>query len=194
MDSPRGRRLESSDRLSGNLRLSSAMVRVYRSAQSVLERLSVSPTFVKFLIVGGIGYLVNQFVLFTLYDSPVASLLPDKGTHLDLGFLTISDVTLLIASTVAVEAAIASNFYWHQRWTFRDREFRRPLPIRFLAFHLTSMGSPVISLVAVNVLSPLFGLWPYFSNTIGICLGALWNWTWNTLVIWPKQHNRAHLP
>ncbi len=140
----------------------------------------------KFLVVGGVGYLVNQFVLFLFYDSPLSFFLPGKGTDLDLFFLTLSDTKLLIASVIAVETAIASNFYWHQRWTFRDRDQRRSLPVRFLAFHCTSIGSPVISLAAVNVLTPVFGITPYISNTIGICLGAVWNWTWNTLVIWPK--------
>ena len=31
------------------------------------------------------------------------------------------DVNYLMATLVAVEAAILSNFVWHYRWTWRDR-------------------------------------------------------------------------
>ncbi len=163
------------------------IIRANETTRGLLDRSPVSPTLVKFLIVGGVGYLVNQFVLFLLYDSPISSVLPARGRDLDCVFFTVSDLKLLIASVVAVETAIASNFYWHTRWTFRERPGHRSLPIRFLTFHFTSIGSPIISLAVVNVLTPVFGITPYISNTIGICLGALWNWTWNTLVIWPKR-------
>ena len=169
-------------------------VHVNRTAQTITEWLPVSTTFIKFLIVGGVGYLVNQVVLFSLYDSPVSSFLPEKGTPFDVGPLTISDVKLLIASILAVEASIASNFFWHERWTFRDRDQRRSPPLRYLTFHFTSMGSPLISLTVVNVLSPVFGVWPYISNTVGICLAAVWNWTWNTRVIWPRKPSSEIAP
>lgn len=165
----------------------SAIARASETVRRLLDRLHISPTLVKFLIVGGIGYLVNQTVLFLLYDSPLSFVLPERGTDLDLGFVTITDFKLLIASSIAVEVAIISNFYWHTKWTFRERLPHRSLPVRFLTFHLTTIGSPIISLAVVNVGTQVFGITPYISNTIGICLGAFWNWTWNTLVIWPKR-------
>jgi len=168
--------------------------RANKTARRLVDRLPVSTTLVKFLIVGGLGYLVNQTVLFLLYDSPAGFALPARGTDLRLIFVTISDLTLLIASIIAVETAIACNFYWHTRWTFRDRLRHRPLPVRYLIFHFTSIGSPVISVAAVNILTPAFGLTPYVSNTIGILLGASWNWTWNTLVIWPNRPTTETLP
>ncbi|TET18123.1 MAG: GtrA family protein [Dehalococcoidia bacterium] len=155
----------------------------------MLQRLPVSTTFVKFLVVGGFGYLVNQSTLFLLYDSPVAALLPAKGSALDFILFTHSDVRLLIASAVAVELSIISNFFWHERWTFRDRERSTSLPIRFLTFNSASIGSPLISFTTVNVLTPLFGINPYIANTIGICLGTAWNWTWTSMVIWPRAQD-----
>ena len=168
-----------------------AMAGSDRTGYSLLRRLPVSSTFIKFLIVGGIGYLVNQFTLFALYDSPISGVLPAKGTEFEFVFITISDVKLLIASALAVEAAITSNFSWHERWTFRDRERRSSLPLRFLTFNCTSIGSPLISLATVNVLTPLLGISPYISNTIGIGLGTAWNWTWNTMFIWPRQRRQV---
>ncbi len=156
------------------------------TARATLERLHVSTTFVKFLIVGSIGYLVNQATLLLVYDSPVFWFLPGKDTDFDFILFTHPDIRLFIASVMAVEVAIVSNFYWHERWTFRHRERRVPTVVRFLRFNLTSIGSPLISVATVNTLTPVFDISPYISNTIGVGLGTTWNWTWDTLVIWPR--------
>jgi len=153
---------------------------------ATIRCLRLPNTLGKFLIVGGIGYLINQFTLFLFYDSPVFWFLPAKDTDLDLWLFTHPDVRLLISSVLAVEAAIFFQFNLHERWTFKDRERKGWVLFRFLKFNLTSAVSPIIVVVTVNTLTPLFGISPYLSNTIGIAAGATWNWTWNTLVIWPR--------
>ena len=151
------------------------------------RRLSLPPALVKFLIVGGIAYLINQFDLFLLYDSPILWFLPAKDTSGDLWLFTHPDIRLLISSVLAVEVSIVFQFNSHERWTFRDRPHESWGLLRFLKFNLTSAGSPIIAVVTVNTLTPLFEISPYVSNTIGIAAGVVWNWTWNTLVIWPQQ-------
>lgn len=158
-----------------------------KAATATVRRLPLGTTFVKFLIVGSIGYLVNQFALFLLYDSPLFWFLPAKDTGLNFGLFTHPDIRLLISSVLAVETAIVVQFNSHERWTFRDRHHKGWVLLRFLRFNLTSAVSPIIVVVTVNTLTPLFGLSPYISNTIGIAAGVTWNWTWNTLVIWPRQ-------
>ncbi len=149
-------------------------------------RLAASPTFVRFLIVGAIGYLVNQFFLYLLYDSPAFPVLPAKDTSARILFFTHPDVRLLIATVVAVELAILSNFLWHNLWTFSGYTRRLPMLLRFVAFNVTSIGSPIISVTTVNVLTPRFGVNVYAANSIGIALGMTWNWVWNTQLIWRK--------
>jgi putative flippase GtrA len=163
-----------------------AVVGMARVAQAMSQRLPVSPTFIKFLIVGAIGYLVNQLTLFLAYDSPVFFFLPAQDTDFHFLGFTHPDIRLFIASVTAVEVSIVSNFYWHERWTFRDRERHSPTIVRFLKFNGTSLGSPLIVLATVNVLTPAFGISPYIANTIGILVGFTWNWLCNTLVIWPR--------
>lgn len=140
-------------------------------------------TFLKFLVVGTIGYFVNQFFLFLFYDTPAAWFLPETDTQAKVLFVTVGDVRLLIASIVAVEISIISNFLFHDHWTFRDR-LKKPLPIRFGQFNLTSFGSPVISVATINILTPNFGIHYLISNSIGIALGMSWNWLWNAQFIW----------
>ncbi len=163
-----------------------AAAAVYRTAQSVLQRLPVSTTFAKWAIVGGIGFLVNQFALFMVYDSPLFAFLPARGSDFDFIFFSHPDVRLLIASVVAIEFAILSNFYWHERWTFRQRGLQGPRPIRFLKYHCVSFGSPLIVVATLNTLPPAFGVSPYIANTLGVAVGALWNWFWDNHVIWRR--------
>ena len=152
----------------------------------IVARAATSSTFIKFSIVGAIGYLVNQFFLFLFYDSPAFPFLPEKDTNARIVFFTHPDVRLLIATVVAVELAILSNFLWHNLWTFSDRSRRMPMLLRLLTFNVTSIGSPFISVTTVNVLTPNFGINAYIANSIGVALGMTWNWMWNTRLIWRK--------
>ncbi len=153
----------------------------------IMAKAATSSTFVRFSIVGAVGYLVNQFFLFLLYDSPAFPFLPEKDTDARIVFFTHPDVRLLIATVVAVEVAILSNFLWHNVWTFSDRSRRLPMLLRWLAFNITSIGSPIISVTTVNILTPNFGINAYIANSIGVALGMTWNWMWNTRVIWRKS-------
>lgn len=158
-----------------------------KAEASNFRHLRLSSTLFKFLIVGGIAYLINQSALFLLYDTSLFWFLPAKDTAADLLLFTHPDLRLLLSSILAVEVAIIFQFNSHERWTFRDRARQGWGLFRFLRFNLTSAGSPIIVVVTVNTLTPLFGISPYISNTIGILAGVTWNWTFNTLVIWPRQ-------
>ncbi len=158
-----------------------------KAEASIFRRLRLSSTLFKFLIVGGIAYLINQSALFLLYDTSLVWFLPAKDTAADLLLFTHPDLRLLLSSILAVEAAIIFQFNSHERWTYRDRARQGWGLFRFLKFNLTSAGSPIIIVVTVNTLTPVFGISPYLSNTIGILAGVTWNWTMNSLVIWPRQ-------
>jgi putative flippase GtrA len=161
-------------------------------------RLHLPTTLVKFLIVGGIGFLISQFFLFIFYDTPVAWFMPAKDTDARLLFFTHSDVRLLISSIVAVEFAIVAQFNLHERWTFRHRERDGNIFARFAKFNLGSIVSPIVVVLTVNILTPILRdgahdesligtLAPYIANTVGVLLGFIWNWTLNSLVIWPNR-------
>ena len=51
-----------------------------KTEASTFSRLRLSSTLVKFLVVGGIGYLINQSALFLLYDTSLFWFLPVKDT------------------------------------------------------------------------------------------------------------------
>jgi len=174
--------------------------RLMEAVRKLAYRLHLPTTFVKFLIVGGIGFLINQFFLFVFYDSPAAGFLADKHTRVDLGLLTHPDIRLLIASCIAVQIAIVAQFNFHDRWTFRHRPQDGNILARFAKFNLSSIVSPIIVVATINVLTPLIrdsagreslagDLAPYMTNGIGVLLGFSWNWLLNSMIIWP--HGRG---
>jgi putative flippase GtrA len=57
---------------------------------------------IKFNVVGALGFALQSGALFVL-------------THPAL------NITYLAATALAVELAVLHNFFWHQRWTWRDR-------------------------------------------------------------------------
>jgi putative flippase GtrA len=150
-------------------------------------RLGVSSPFIKFLFVGGVAYFVNQAALLLLYD--VLPVLPAKDRDFDFGLFTHPDVRLLLASAFAVECAVIFKFFALEHWTFRDRPRRGWVAYRFLQFNGSAILSPIIVVVTVNVLTPVFGISPYISTMVGTIAGFMVNWLFSTYLIWP--HERA---
>lgn len=170
-------------------------------ARRLAERLHVPTTMVKFVIVGGIGFLINEAMLFLLYDAGIAWFLPAKHTHLDLGLFSVGDERLLLASIIAVQVAIVCQFNLHERWTFRKRNRDGNIFFRFLKFNVGSIVSPIVTVLCVNVLTPeirdaagadtIVGkAAPYIANGFGVVLGFTWNYLFTSKVIW-RRHRAA---
>lgn len=163
------------------------------SSSSLIDRLAarlpVSPEFLKFLLVGGIAFVINQAALLLLYD--VLPVLPARDSDFDFGLFTHPDIRLLLASALAVEVAIVFKFYALEHWTFRARPRRGWGPVRFLQFNVTSILGPIIIVSTVNVLTPVFGISPYISLSIGTLAGFLANWAFSAYLIWPLARSKA---
>jgi putative flippase GtrA len=132
-------------------------------------------TLARFLVVGGISYLVNQALLVAFYDGALASLSRS-------GF----NGPLLLSSAAALELSIIVRFLLNDVWTFRDRR-AKSFATRFYQSNFTSFGSPLICLATVNLLTPLFGIDYLVSNSIGILLGLAWNWFCSVRYVWISQ-------
>lgn len=153
--------------------------------ESIAARLHVSPEFLKFLVVGAIAFVINQVALLLLYD--VLPVLPARDRDFDFAVFTHPDIRLLLASAMAVEASIVFKFYALEHWTFRDRPRRGWAPYRFLQFNASCALSPLITVTTVNVLTPVFGISPYISNTVGTLFGFAANWAFSAYLIWPHH-------
>jgi putative flippase GtrA len=83
-----------------------------------------------------------------------------------------------VATALAVEAAVLHNFFWHQRWTWRDRTaVDGALWQRLLRFHLTtgitSIGGNVLIVLAVH---RGLGLDAVIANGIAVATMSLANY------------------
>lgn len=134
----------------------------------------------KFLVVGGIGFLVN-FVGFRI--------------------LRTFNVWPSIAGALAAELAIFSNFTLNNLWTFKDKKLTGLLlrVRKFVEFNITSLGSLVIQTIVIEVGTRILGIQSLLTVAsfslnsddvylmIGVLLGMIWNYTMYTRVIWKTK-------
>ena len=113
---------------------------------------------IKFYTVGLLGFLVQLGALGLLVH--------------------VMSLHYLAATALAVEAAILHNFFWHRRWTWRDRKenggsFWSSL-IRFhIANGLVSMAGNLIFMLA---LTGELGVRPLLANVCSVILCAVLNY------------------
>lgn len=104
--------------------------------------------FIKFVIVGSIGFVVD-FGIFNLMINPLLFLLAEgSALHLllrDFG-LNAEQIKALVAptaGTISFIAAIVSNFMWNRYWTYPDSR-SKSLRRQFAMFTLVSVTAIII--------------------------------------------------
>jgi dolichol-phosphate mannosyltransferase len=118
-------------------------------------------TLTRFTVVGASGVAVNMLALYVLYQR--------------------AHVPLVVASALAVELAIASNFFWNNRWTFQQTGHSLA---RFAVFNAVSLVGLLVTAATVWLLVQLAGVNYLVANLTGIGLAAACNfvanvqWTW----------------
>ena len=134
--------------------------------------------FIKFGVVGGIGFVVN-----TLGARIIKSLFAVDPTNVSL----INGV----ANALAAEVSIISNFTLNNIWTFKNEKlvWGKKLIQKFVTFNLSSVISGiVIPTTVVMLLTALFGDRLFLYQVIGIFLFTIpLNWFIYNLVIWKKN-------
>lgn len=125
----------------------------------------------RFLVVGGIGFGVNLAVLSLLYRVFEWSIVPSQ--------------------LIAAEAAVLSNFFFHDNWTYLERISKSHDKFRIVKFHLTAWtGSGIISLVVILMVNTvhqnyLVGL------VVASMVGLVWNFLWNRYFVWRGQKRQT---
>lgn len=126
--------------------------------------------FIKFLIVGGIGLIINAVGL---------RILVERG-----------NIHPAVANLIAAEIAIISNFTWNNLWTFAERKVTRPqkLIYKLIEFNFTSViGVIFIQTATIFIGVRLFGKSLYMAYfVIGTGLLLIWNFTVYNKIIWKK--------
>jgi len=135
-------------------------------------RVRSASTFIKFLIVGAIGVIVN------------------------LGFFTLlmnMGVNKYLASPIAIQISIISNFLLNNYWTFRWRTTSDSIRVRGMKFNLVSLASLGISYLAFILLSVAFPqVHPALIQFLGIIPATVTNYFGNSY--WTFKHSRERVP
>lgn len=99
------------------------------------------------------------------------------------------DVPVALAAAAAVEAAILHNFFWHQRWTWRDRPAAGPRDSlsRLWRFHainglVSLVGNVIITTVLVRA-----GIDPLAANLVAILACSLVNYSAGDAYVFPAR-------
>lgn len=117
----------------------------------------------KFLVVGGLGTLVNTGILVILY----------RHAHL----------ALVASSAVATELAIGHNFLLNNYWTFGRRGVSFD---RLVRFNVVSLGGQCITVATLWLLVQC-GMYYLIANVAGIGLALIWNFTVNVRWTWGSK-------
>jgi putative flippase GtrA len=130
----------------------------------VSSRFGVKPKeaerFIKFLVVGAIGFIVD-FGFFNLLLGPMNYLVAPGNwlynilTGMGFSAYFVTHLGPTIASAISFVAAVCSNFLWNRYWTYpdsRSRSRRR----QFTMFFIVSVIGVLIRIPIVFVMTPIF--------------------------------------
>ena len=147
------------DRTVGESKLGTKdIIEFFRSAAWI--RFQSSKVFIKFCITGASGVLINLGVFSAL---------------LSLG------LNKLVASPIAIQCSIITNFVGNNYWTFRRRNLVGPVHARGLRFNVVSILSLAISYLTFVLLSHVFpGVAPQVNQFGGIVPATLVNYFLNS--------------
>lgn len=156
---------------------------------------------VKFVIVGGIGFVVN-LIAFHLFKAVGlwSSLSAALGVAQQTGWQSAIFSDESLAAVLAAEVAIVSNYLWSNLWTFKDRKISGVSQhlSKFFQFNLSSFGSVFIQYLTMQIAVRTLGIFTVFSIlgiqitsdnfylAAGVLIGMIWNFTMYSLVIWRK--------
>ena len=123
---------------------------------------------IQYMFVGGLGFLVDNTVIYFLVD--------------------IASINVTVSKIVSAEAAIISNFLINDLWTFSEHNSSSRLR-RFLKSNSIRVLGVIIALLVLKLLYEGFNVNLLIANSIGIFLGFTSNYILESLYTW-KTHEK----
>lgn len=126
--------------------------------------------FVRFCIVGTLGFIINFALLTLLY----------KGLKMNV----------FIAQLISSELALFNNFILHHNYTYKDRS-SKSIKNLLIQFHVSSWTAIVGSAAIVTISVKSFHMHYLGALIIASAVGLLWNFAWTKFVIWRHHSNEV---
>ena len=136
---------------------------------SIIIRLDRSKSFIKYCIVGGIGFIVQTIIS---------------------KILIMIGIYPGISVSAGAEGAIISNFLFNNRWTFNHKKITGgDIYRKFIQFNLVSLGAIFIQGVVVGIGTYIFGVDTWFLFMVGsiIILVIPYSFVMYNRFIWKKK-------
>lgn len=122
--------------------------------------------FQKFIVVGSVGLIINQGLLFLLSD--------------------FAGLRLTYASPIAIFASMVVTFGLNEMWTWHDRG-TGPIKSRIALYFPINLVGLLINFVVLTLLVNHAG-WHYLlANLVGAGCAAVWNFALNNMITWREQ-------
>jgi len=129
----------------------------------------LTPRIIKFGIVGASGVVVNMGALYLLTE--------------------LGRIPYFIASVIATELSIVSNFFINLLWTWSDRSGEGTFWGKLVRYHIGAGATAFLgNYLILILLTEFFGMHYLISNLIGIGVGTFANYLINDL--WTFRHKK----
>jgi putative flippase GtrA len=123
-------------------------------------------SFVKFLIVGSLGFAINGSLLV---------LLQGQG------------LPFYAAQIMGAETALLSNFFFHDRWTFKfPDEVKHSKKQRLLLYHLSSLLGAAVNSAITILVHNIWGVPSLLALAFGSATALFVNYSFSAFVTWKK--------
>lgn len=127
--------------------------------------------FLKFGLVGGIGAIINSCLLYV--------------------FVNFFKIYFVIASIIATEVAIISNFIWNNMFTFKDVKDNSSISERFVKFQTISITTVIGTVAILWLLTSYLGLkYLIVWNLVAIVIMFLLNFVLNSKITWKEKNSK----
>ncbi|HVL26185.1 MAG TPA: GtrA family protein [Thermomicrobiales bacterium] len=139
------------------------MISVESWPQPAIRAWTLVQRFQKFLVVGAIGFAVNQLSLFLLHDSV--------------------GLAVRAASPFAIFLSMIVTFYLNEIWTWHDRGSGRILS-RAQTYIPINLGGLAINWAVLTFLHDQYDVHYLLANLVGAAIAAVWNFVLNNAITW----------
>jgi dolichol-phosphate mannosyltransferase len=100
-------------------------------------------------------------------------------------------IPLEVASPIAIETSILSNFFLNNVWTFRNRETENSYFTKLLRFHTIAALGGITNYSILLLLINVLGWWDIAANFTGIIVGTLVNYSMNSFWTWKELARKS---
>lgn len=155
------------ERLHGSSKLSLKDVLEFIKCVYLLNPQSSPRKVVRFTKVGLVGSVVNLGVLYFLK--------------------TYSPVSLVVCSLIAIEISIISNFIFHNLYTFKNTNAKKPIAVRMFRYNAASVLTALLTVLVFHLLVSYLNIFYLSAQFIAICVSFVANYLISNRFVWGKH-------